>query len=443
MSDEKKPTISDRLFPLVVLIFGIIYGYFATMLNLFPANYIAYTVRSVELVFEQFERPWYHVAAADDAQLRVPQPDKVMPGLVMVGGINADEMNFVRILDRDGTVVHELVLDWFNYWEKGEGNFPDPRRPLSHPGAAVHGLAVMPNGDLVFNWEYLSTMRVNACGDAVWKLDNEGNHSLEVMQDGNILVTSNRLWATERGDAAAPFQNLGLPLEEARFQKISADGKILEDVSVLELLVKNDLLGLVFGLAIDNTLTEIYGDILHMNDVEIYPEGMPSQIFEPGDIMVSLRNIHSVLVFDGETHDLKFQSTGRVLRQHDPDFIGDDKILVYDNRNLMPSEGPEDPYSRIAIIDARTGEVETYFQGEGETDYYSWIMGRQQLLENGNLMIAVPNEGRVMEIDPDGQLVWQYYNFVSDEDAGIIADVQVLPEWMDKEFFSNAVAACQ
>ncbi len=94
---------------------------------------------------------------------------------------------------------------------------------------------------------------------------------------------------------------------------------------------------------------------------------------------------------------VKFQSTGQVLRQHDPDFAPDDKILVFDNRNLDPFVEADELHSRIVELDARTGQARVVISGLGEARFYSPTMGRLQKLANGNLMIASTREGRALE----------------------------------------------
>jgi len=75
--------------------------------------------------------------------------------------------------------------------------------------------------------------------------------------------------------------------------------------------------------------------------------------------LISLRNISTILVIDAETKKVKFISIGRVMRQHDPDFIPGDKISVLDNRSFTSDEEFGAPMSRVVEFDARTGEVTT------------------------------------------------------------------------------------
>ncbi|MDH5799163.1 MAG: arylsulfotransferase family protein, partial [Paracoccaceae bacterium] len=204
----------------------------------------------------------------------------------------------------------------------------------------------------------------------------------------------------------------------------------------------NDLLGLIYLSNNEPTGTEVSGDISHFNDLDIFPEGMKSDVFAPGDIMVSLRNMNTVLVLDGNDLSLKFQATGGFLRQHDPDFAGGNKITLMDNRNTFPEKKDEDPGSRILMLDAKTGEQSVIYERSGDDDFFTPIMGKHQMLGNGNILITSSLEGRAFEVSPKGEILWQVNNPAGKEFMGVISEAAILPVEMDAAFFQNARAAC-
>ena len=169
---------------------------------------------------------------------------------------------------------------------------------------------------------------------------------------------------------------------------------------------------------------------------------MESSLFEPGDLMVSLRNINTLLVFDPETLKIKFLSVGRLLRQHDPDFLPGDRISVFDNRNLKPSNGPEPVSSRILEIDASDGSIKIAIQGDGESSFFTHVLGIHEYLANGNILVTSSGEGRVIEFAPDGTIVWRYDNRLPDGRNARIYMAMLLPEYMDETFFNQAQSSC-
>ena len=60
----------------------------------------------------------------------------------------------------------------------------------------------------------------------------------------------------------------------------------------------------------------VTGDTLHLNDVETFPSHLEEGVFKAGDIMLSLRNINTVLVFRDEDLKVTHINTGTVVRQH-------------------------------------------------------------------------------------------------------------------------------
>ena len=54
-------------------------------------------------------------------------------------------------------------------------------------------------------------------------------------------------------------------------------------------------------------------------------------------------------------------------------------------------------------------------------------MGKHQWLPNGNLLITESKSGRGFEINRQGELVWQYINYVDQDIVGIIGKAERLP----------------
>ena len=356
----------------------------------------------------------------------------------MIAGVTADDQNYIDIIDRAGEIVHSWQPNWFDIWPNGPEGIPSERLPKKLPGAILHGVQIAENGDVILNYEFLSTIRLDACGNVKWRLGNLGHHAVDLADDGTIWVGSER-WLVV---GPSSYENQIGPMSSWAIEQLDQDGNQLQKKEIFEILVENDLRGLMHLSTLDNMRTEVVSDTLHLNDVEIFPSGQPSEIFSPGDILISLRNISTIIVVDPETWKVKFRSTGPVLRPHDADFAPNDQILVYDNRNLNPLPR-EDLYSRVVKIDARTGAHSVFFKGEGNARFYSETLGRQQLLPNGNLMLTSGHEGRVMEVGPDGRLLWQYFNIVDENYTGIVTEGHVLPENMDRDFFENHRKSCE
>ena len=100
---------------------------------------------------------------------------------------------------------------------------------------------------------------------------------------------------------------------------------------------------------------------------------------------------------------------GPWLKQHDPDFLPDGRISVYSNN---PGRGRSD----IIKIDPTTRAVTSDLY-DGAVHFYSAEMGSHQYQPNGNILITVPGEGRVLLVSPHGEPIMEFNNVSSQSSA--------------------------
>jgi len=409
----------------VFFIYGVVVGKF----HLFPYNFLEQAMTGFKSVFSTLmaKQEWYYSADSKRDVVIIPRANKDNRGLNLVTRIAADKKLAADIIDMDNRTIHHWDIDWFTIW-------PDVKHigkeyiPKSRPGTHIHGAVVMENGDLIFNFEHCGLARIDLNGKVVWRLPYQTHHSVHRHSNGN-------LWVCGQRDITKPtklFPHRQLPFAEYTILEISPSGDLLEEWSVAELLAKNGYTGLLYMGGLRNFTTEVKGDILHLNDVEPFPDDMKEGFFSPGDILVSLRNINTVFVFNRQNNKIKFISTGRFVRQHDPDFIDGNRFSVLDNNNIAAEQHGHQ--SRIAIVSAPEGTVETFFRGKEKSPFYTDIAGKHQWLANGNLLITEARKGRAFEINRQGRVVWQYKNYIADDIVGLVEEVQRLPANYDAIF---------
>ena len=378
--------------------------------------------------------PWYYTPVRSPYPEAVRNTDQAHQGLNLVSRIAADNKLVVDVMDMDGKIVHQWNLDWFEIWPDAE-HVHEKLRPKSRPGTHVPPVILMPNGDLVFSFEYLGLARVNPEGEVVWRLPYRTHHSIERDDDGNLWVCGQKEY-TEPDDR---FPNMIPPFVEDTILVVTPDGKITHEWSVPEILRKNDLQGLLYLGGLDllvptlGDATHLNGDVLHLNDAEPFPASrLKEGFFTKNDVLVSLRNVNTVLVFDRETEKVKFLCAGMFLRQHDPDFIDGNTFSVFDNNVTGPPNTY--PQSRVTIVSAPDKTIKTFFEGTPVRPFFTIMLGKNQWLPNGNLLLVESCAGRAIEVDPDGEIVWEYRNYVDDGVVGLIDDVQRLPSEYSRLF---------
>ncbi|HEY0946608.1 MAG TPA: arylsulfotransferase family protein [Opitutaceae bacterium] len=423
---EKAP---KYVFILALLLTSFGYGYVAHRKDLFPSSLI----RKAEMGFAMLwnrERPWYYIETAHASPTTQPKPGNGQPGLTLIAGIGPKNRHFAAVVDQDGRTINHWDLDWFKLWPES-AHLDDEVRPRSPPGPVVHGLQLMEDGGLVFNFEALGMVRVDVRGNVVWRLPLATHHSLERDGNGNFWTSVRR--THKAADPRLP--NFQPPFFEYTIVEISPEGRVLREESIVDLLQENGLQGLLYLATYYDETTQIGGDTFHLNDVEPFPAHMTPGFFRPGDVMVSLRRANAVIVFDLPARKVRYVSIGGFLRQHDPDFVDGNSISVFDNNNLGGRE--QGFQSRVVLEKAPEGERRVAFAGTAERPFYTEIMGKHQWLPNGNLLLVESRGGRVVEVDPDGDIVWEYVNLVEAGVAGLVSEGMRLPETITAEFFDE------
>jgi hypothetical protein len=440
--------LSRKLFTLSVLMLVFGFGVVAEHYNVFPLPWLKSSVLALEDLLDMTgaRLPWYYTRADTTVVLPLDFRERVAPGLTLVAEAGPDNVGRITVVDPDGRVVHEWHPDWFAIWPNAK-HVPEAARPKSRAKLVdMQGVMLMSNGDVVFNFNQLALVRLDICGAVKWKLPYRTHHSINVDAQGNFWVPVLRI----RWQRMADLPEVDPPIYDYALLHVSPAGKVLGQISVFDIFHKNGLTGLLHLASIANHETAVSGDILHLNDIEVFPDSLERGVFSPGDIMISLRNISGIFVLDPRDWHIKFASIGRTLRQHDPDFVDGNTISVFDNNNLR---GPEDRSksavelgvdhsSRVITISALTGKVHVLYSGTRSHPFFTSIMGEQELLPNGDLLLTESTAGRVLEVNGQGRVVWEYINGVGDGLRGLVSGAHRLPPQFDEPFFTQKAAQC-
>jgi hypothetical protein len=350
----------------------------------------------------------------------------------------------MNVVDLDGSVVHEWNIDWFDRWSDAT-HLPPKERPKQRPGTHPHGVVFTERGDVVFNFERKGMISLDICGAVNWRVAKPTHHAVHWDPGRQSYWTLSKVFYS---NGPSPYPNLVEGFEDDTIVEVNTEGQVVREFSLIPLLIESGLGGLLYLSTLNNWGTPVSGDILHVNDVETFPARLKPGVFEAGDVMVSIRNINAILVLDGATLAVKFVEFGKVLRQHDPDFLDGDTISVLDNNNLWarrsPQEGTKPPglSSRVITINARYEDVQTLFKGTADDYFFTSIMGKHQWLPNGNLLLTESVGGRVLEVTRNGEVIWEFLNLVEPDIVGMMSDAVRLPPQFDKGWFHRAQARC-
>ena len=429
---------------LCLLSFG--YGFIAYHYEIFPYKFIREAKIGMDFVIESISTDEEDVYYRED-YYRETDYEKIIPiyeknaaynGLSLVTSIVEERSLSVRIIDMEGKLIHEWDIDWFEIWPDAT-HIPksDQLYPNSRPGTHIHGAELLDDGDLVFNFENLGLVRLDVCSNIVWRLPQRTHHSIYRDEYDNLWIPGNRF----HDEPLPNFPNYKPPFVEPTILKISLEGDVLDEISLLKILKQNDLMGLLLLSSLDNTYTKVTGDTLHLNDIETFPSYLEEGAFQHGDIMVSLRNINAVLILRPPELAVTYMSIGEFVRQHDPDFIDGNTISIFDNYNIV-SDGENEPQSRILLRSFKDNQSNIYYTGDEENPFFTDIMGKHEWLPNENVLITETMKGKAFEIDQQGKIVWEYVNIVDEGFVGIVEEVHRLPSEYDEEFFEQRTQDC-
>jgi len=315
---------------------------------------------------------------------------------------NSEVPDDVRLIDMNGNVVHAWKVDpYFNKRSR-----------------------LLPNGHLVLAGSNKTIFEYDWDGNLVWKHEGIGS-----VNDLRILPNNNRLLIAHEPIPEA-FQKRVKDVEIAPWwgprnrgseeQQLGADIYELtpEGEIVWEWHAHNHL-----DLNRFSPATPL-GDWLHANSIAPLPENKwfdaGDERFRPGNILLNARNIDTMYIIDKQSKTIVWEGThtykGGMAHSHEPEMIdkglpGAGNILLFDN-GLFPRHRTHSGQSFVMEINPIRHEIVWKYETEGYANikFFSKTMGSQKRLPNGNTFIAEDNTGRLFQVRPNGEIVWEYVN---------------------------------
>jgi hypothetical protein len=128
-----------------------------------------------------------------------------------------------------------------------------------------------------------------------------------------------------------------------------------------------------------------------------------------GDLLVSFRPISKVIRITRQTGDIVWKlGPPTIAGQHAPTLLDNGNILIFDN-GAHRLDDPL-PFSRVIEVNPNTQAIVWTYQERPVSNFFTPRMGNAQRLPNGNTLICEASFGRVFEVTPAGETVWEYVN---------------------------------
>jgi len=179
------------------------------------------------------------------------------------------------------------------------------------------------------------------------------------------------------------------------------------------------------------------GDWLHINSMSLLGQNhwydeTGDERFNPENIIISACAANFIAIISRVTGGIVWRvgpdfvegtpeyNLGQIVAQHHPHMIpkglpGEGNILVFDNGGRSGYGGPTGfpryrrQYSRVIEFNPVTLEIVWQYGTEsGEEKFFSHYISSAQRLPNGNTLITEGANGRLFEVTPDKEVVWEF-----------------------------------
>jgi hypothetical protein len=352
------------------------------------------------------------------------KPDQAFNGFTLY---TTTQESAARLLDMSGNVVYRWSLPFSKAW-------PNPthiRRPLADDKIHWFRTHLYPNGDLLAIYQTTSDTptgyglaKLDKNSNLLWTYAAHAHHDLNVGADGTIYVLTHEL----HKDKPAGMDYLPTPYLADYLVVLSPEGKELHKISLLEAFrdspfalnlramqgkhAEMDIPGAEIPLGQDHPdsgrtpayqATSELGDILHANAVKVLNPALAAKFpqFQPGQVLLSFRKFNLIAVLDIPKRSIVWSAIGIWKQQHDPEFVANGNILLYDNSGGLHG-------TRVVEFDPKTNAVPWWYANEGSTKFHAEFRGMKQYLPNGNILIVDPQGGRLFEVTHGKELVWEF-----------------------------------
>jgi len=306
----------------------------------------------------------------------------------------------------DGFTLFAPVLGKGDVWLIDmEGRFVHHWRMPYPPG--VYG-KLLPNENLLyacrirpgpldnFGGSAAKLIEVDWKGKIVWEYDDVYlSHDFYRMKNGNTMVIR---WVAMPDEITKKVKG-GLPGTEREgimwsdaLREVTPDGKTVWEWTAYEHMDPNiDILCPLCGRARWANANSVF-------------------VMDNGDVLLSQRFTNSLIIVDKKTGDIKWRwGASELAHQHDAQVIENGNILAYDNG--LHRNCPEDSYStrsRIVEVNPETKEIVWVYEDSPPMNFYSHACAGCQRLPNGNTLICEALMGRIFEVTPEKETVWEY-----------------------------------
>jgi hypothetical protein len=248
----------------------------------------------------------------------------------------------------------------------------------------------------------------------VWRVKGAFHHSIEIGENKSIWVCAS-IDPSEFGKSNNISYDRLSEYEDQALVNVSINGKITDVISVSELLFRSGLEFLMFGVSNPNFIR----DPIHLNQVT--PILQDSAWFKRGQLLVSLRNLSTILIVDPKERRVVWHKSGPWMNQHCSAIISGSSISVLDNHSFASGEYwvGNNWRSRILTYDLSTSEIdEVKLRDPILRNLRIPVQGRATPIQAGLWMIEDSLHGTILIANHE-EIIFKWSNHYGQQTVGI------------------------
>jgi Arylsulfotransferase (ASST) len=320
-------------------------------------------------------------------------PARAFPGSTLFTPL-ANPGGEVYLVDLQGNVEHTWQMPYpgiYGYLTERGTLFYNGQLPSNKFVGRAMGLA----GGVV--------LEANWSGKVLWELRHpDHHHDGRLLRNGNVLL----LCATGLPDDVASQVLGGLPGTEA-------DGKIFADYLVETTTDGQTVWEWRTWEHLDPAAHPI---TMTSNDRAAWTWGNAIVELPDGNILLSMRHLSTIVRINRQTDQIDWELGPPPLSgAHGVNPLANGNYLLFDNGPYRVDQmaiEPDSlvPFSRVLEIDPTSNDIVWTYTDAVRPSLFSPIISNPQRLPNGNTLINEGLFGRLFEVTPDGDTVWEFVN---------------------------------
>lgn len=319
--------------------------------------------------------------------LRALDRERAFPGFTLFAPQSGG--GTVYLIDLDGNVVHT----WQMPYAPGNSGYLTERGTLFYNGKVIENskrfISRQP-------WKGGAALEVNWNGRVLWEVRQPDHHHDGIrLRNGNVLLICLALLPEHlvaRVEGGLPGTEHDGKMYADYLVEMTTDGQVVWEWRTWEHL---------------DPVTDRITAVQDLREAWTHANGLAE--LPDGNIIVSFRNISTVIIIDRRTGKIIWKLGAPPLSgQHAPTPLANGNLLLFDNGPHRLDHSM--PFSRIIEIELATKKIVWKYQAKRECEFFSPRISNAQRVPNGNTLICEGDFGRLFEVTADGELVWEFVN---------------------------------